>query len=103
MSQRKVKLSDWIVIDGYCATRIIEGTDENLVENRMAFIEKTPSVRLSPFKEDDDFENWEQGDKGSGGAYTDNHEKLGQYGFDTESRAWCDNRLKELGYELHNN
>lgn len=87
-----MKLTDWIIIDGYCATKVLEGTDPNNVENRVAFIEKTPRIKIG--------EEWVQGDKGSGGAYTDNHEELGQYGFDSESRKWCDEELLKLGYEL---
>ncbi len=87
-----MELSDWIVIDGYCATRVLKGTDPNQVNNRVAFIEKTPRVKIGNY--------WVQGDKGSGGAYTDDHEKLGQYGFDVESRNWCDSELKKLGYNF---
>jgi hypothetical protein len=87
-----MKLTDWIIIDGYCATKVLVGTDPNKVENRVAFIEKTPRIKIG--------EEWVQGDKGSGGAYTYNHEELGQYGFDLDSRKWCDEELLKLGYEL---
>ena len=83
-----MKLSNWITVEGFCATRVIEGTDPNDVKNRVAFIEKSPRVRLGDFTEINDFENWEFGPKGS------------DYGEDEESREWCDNKLLELGYEL---
>jgi hypothetical protein len=98
-----MKVSDWIVVDGHCATRIIEGGDVDNVADRVAFIEKTPRFRVGVMGLEDDWKdcnNWEYGPKGDGGSWDENHEKLGQYGFDPDSREWCDNRLKELGYEL---
>jgi hypothetical protein len=83
-----MKVSDWIIIDEYCATRTIEGKDPNLVENRVAFIEKSPRVRIASFSPVDDYKNWEFG-RGSS-----------EYGFDTNSREWCDKRLVELGYSF---
>jgi len=83
-----MKLTDWIIIDGYCAARVLEGTDSSKVENRVAFIEKTPRIRVAPFTEIDDFKNWKCGDKGS------------EYGMDEESREWCDAELLKLGYTL---
>jgi len=83
-----MKLSDWIIIDGYCATKVLEGTDHNNVENRVAFIEKSPRIRVAPFNGDEDWKNWKYGDKGS------------EYGKDIESREWCDNELIKLGYTL---
>ena len=44
-----MELSDWIVIDGYCATRVLKGTDPNEVNNRVAFIEKTPRVKIGNY------------------------------------------------------
>jgi hypothetical protein len=81
-----MKLTDWIIIDEYCATRVIEGKDPNVVENRVAFIESSPRVRIAPFTSVDDYKNWEFGSKGS------------EYGFDKDSREWCDKKLLELGY-----
>mgnify|MGYP003656018820 CR=1 FL=1 len=93
----KVELSDWIVVEDYCALRIIKNSDPEKIENRVAFIEKTPRIRVGEFtNRDEDFKNWEQGDKGSGGS--GDHEALGQYGFDPDSRAWCDEELIKLGY-----
>lgn len=83
-----MKLTDWIVIDGYCATRVLEGTDSSKVENRVAFIEKTPKIRVTPFTEIDDYKNWKCGSKGC------------EYGMDEESRRWCDDELQKLGYIL---
>jgi hypothetical protein len=96
-----IKLSPWIVVDDYCATRVVEGTDSNIVATRVAFIEKTPRVRNAPFTNfDEEQGKWPQGPKGSGGPWDSDHEALGQYGFDQESRDWCDEELKKLGYIL---
>lgn len=83
-----MKLSDWIIIDEDCATKVIFGTDPSKVENRVAFIERSPRVRVKAFTEVDDFENWEFGNKGD------------DYGMDEESRKWCDEKLIKLGYKL---
>lgn len=87
-------LSKWIVVDDFCATRVLEGTDPSDEKNRIAFIEKTPRVQVYP-------EEWLTGPKGTGGAWNEDHQDLGQYGFDQESRDWCDSQLIELGYELN--
>ena len=95
-----MKVSPWIVFEEICAVRIIEGGDVNNVADRVAFIEKTPRVRIMPFVWDDtDWQHWHQGPKGSGGG--DGHlpeNKL--YGFYPPSRKWCDEQLISLGYEL---
>ena len=97
-----IKVSPWTVVDGYCAMRYVVGTNPEDVCNRVAFIEKTPRVRVHPKEEKDDvFFNWDYGPKGSGGSDEyESHEKLGQYGFCQASRDWCDERLLELGYIL---
>jgi hypothetical protein len=123
------RLSDWIVVDEYCATRVIEGTDPDVVANRVAFIEKTPRVcvgdstegfievssapwepwtdvayRLTlsgeTFRPYDDRKGrwWIEGPSGSGGS--GDPEEEGLYGFDAESRAWCDKMLIELGHTV---
>lgn len=94
-----IKLSPWIIVEGYCATRVPVGTDPNLIENRVAFIEKTPRVRIANYEGNflDDWKNWAQGPKGSGGG---DPEKDLTYGFYPPSRQWCDEELKKMGYEL---
>ncbi len=86
-------LSDWIVVDQYFATRIIEGGDVNNIADRVAFIEKTPRIRIRHYgmgaAERDDL-NWASGYKGDDG-------------FDLESRQWCDRMLSALGYIIPNN
>jgi hypothetical protein len=77
-----VALSPWIVVDGYCATRAVAGTDPSIVANRRAFIEKTPRVLIDP--DADNWRNWSQGPKGDDG-------------FDQDSRKWCDEVLLALG------
>lgn len=82
----------------HCCMRIIEGGDPHRVADRVAFIEKTPRVRVAPYTdEDSDFHNWQSGPKGSGGG--DPARDL-TYGYDPQSRAWCDARLREMGYTL---
>lgn len=82
------RLSSWIVVDEYCATRVLEGTDPSKVENRRAFIEKTP--RVLDGGDPNDSKNWRQGPKGC----------APEYGAYKPSRAWCDKELKKMGYIL---
>lgn len=87
-----VKLSDWVCDpDGpYCSMRIVEGTDPGLIANRVAFIEKTPRVRVRPLtNEREDFRNWHPGYKGDGG-------------WDKQSQGWADQQLLALGYDVPN-
>jgi len=97
-----MKTSPWIVIEDYCACRIIEGGDKNNVAHRIAFIEKSPRIRIKeatlPFNLLDDCRNWRCGPKGRGGC--GDCEAQGLYGFDPDSRQWCDEELVKLGYEL---
>lgn len=93
-------LSDWTVVEGHCAMRYFAGTDPEDIANRVAMIEKTPRVRVAPFITDDNAEDgdkWEGGSKGRGGGDPETDQT---YGFDPNSRAWCDTRLRELGYSL---
>lgn len=84
------RLSPWIDIE-HCSTRVYEGTDPAEVANRVAFIEKTPRVRVSTFADAcEDWRGWCEGPKGCG-------EECGQY---QPSRAWCDAQLRLLGYVL---
>ena len=41
-----IRLSPWITVHDFCATRVIEGTDPADIGNRIAFIEKTPRVLM---------------------------------------------------------
>ena len=93
--EKRIKLSEWIIIDGFCATRVLANTDVNNSNNRIAFIEKTPRIRIARGSDAD----WEYGPKGQGGSSgEDPNSRL--YGFYPPSREWCDKRLIELGYEL---
>lgn len=85
-----VRLSPWIVVEEFCATRVLEGTDPNDFQNRRAFIEKTPRVLISG--------EWVQGPKGGGGGDPRRDET---YGFAPRSRAWADQKLRELGAILN--
>jgi len=98
-----IKLSPWTVTDDYCAMRYVEGTDPEKVENRVAFIEKTPRIRTGAYDHSkcwsEDWVNWTQGPKGSGGP--DGHIPENElYGFYPPSREWCDEELVKLGYIL---
>jgi hypothetical protein len=73
------KLSAWINVE-HCSTRVLFGTDPEVVKNRVAFIEKTPRVLING--------EWVSGNKGSG-------QECGRY---QPSRDWCDEQLKALGY-----
>ena len=118
------RLSPWIVIDGYCAAIVLEGDDPGDPLKRLAFIEKTPRVQVPApgIYADDDGRTtnalrgewrgaeywWIYGPRGTGGTCwaADSgdvapHGGAGcnHYGFDPESRAWCERRLRELGYQ----
>lgn len=69
--------------------RFVEGTNPDAIANRVAFIEKTARVRVSPFDPDFDHRNWRCGHKGGD-----------MYGEDPDSRKWCDDELVKLGYVL---
>jgi hypothetical protein len=94
-----IKLSAWMPVDGgHCCTRVIDGSDPELICNRVAFIEKTARVRIAPFTDqNEDWKNWQSGPKGRGGGDPEQDET---YGFDPSSREWCDSMLLALGYEL---
>lgn len=95
-----MKLSDWIVYDGCCAVRIIEGSNIGDVANRVAFIEKTPRVRTAPYSTSRAEQGkWKHGPKGCGGSDGDNPENE-IYGFFPPSREWCDEQLIKMGYEI---
>lgn len=85
-----MKLSAWVMED-HCSMRYVLGTDHEEIENRVAFIEKTPRVRIAAYTEYfHDYKNWKQGPKGCAPEY-------GQY---QPSRDWCDMQLIEMGYIL---
>lgn len=88
-----MKAGPWIFEDNG-AMRVRLGWDgatlPNTVENRVAFIEKTPRIRIRDTMEDyPDWLNWASGFKGSGPT-------------DPESIKWCDDALILFGYELQN-
>jgi hypothetical protein len=68
--------------------RYIEGTDPNVVANRVAFIEKTPRVRVQLCtNEQEDWRNWHCGWKG-------------EDGWDKVAQGWCDSHLQTLCYDV---
>lgn len=90
LAQERETLSDWIPVEGHCATRVVEGTDPDVISNRRAFIEKSARVCLDG--------EWISLHKGRGGS--EDPETHGLYGFDPESRAAADRALVDLGYVL---
>ena len=80
-----ITLTCWISDPDYpeCFMRIVEGSDPLIIQNRVAFIEKTPRIRISSTE-------WKYGNKGCG-------QELGSF---QPSRDWCDNELLRLGYYL---
>jgi hypothetical protein len=85
-------VTEWMDVPGaeHCSMRCIIGSDPEDVAGRVAFIEKTPRVRIAPFAEQNDHRNWHQGPKGSAPEY-------GKY---EPSREWCDQELQRMGYVL---
>lgn len=102
------KVGKWTVDeDGIGSYRALAGKAGNEIANRVAFIEKTPRVRIRSYylgterAWDDagnivretrrwpEFLDWYCVDKGSGPD-------------DPESREWCDRMLIAMGYELEN-
>lgn len=94
-----MKVSEWIRGDN-CSFRIHLGGNPEFIPDRVAFIEKTPRVRIRPAWATDtidnslgnhtgslDYLNWAEGYKGDGPD-------------DENSKAWCDSMLLLLGYKL---
>lgn len=102
------RLSGWIVILGYCAMRVRFGTDPSVVANRVCFIEKTPRVRvpgpgrwLGCEAAGSDAQGWWiYGPKGRGCTGDETPEQEEAYGFYPPSRAWCEEMLRQLGYDV---
>jgi len=92
------ELSDWIVVDGHCATRILKGGDASNVKDRVAFIEKTPRVRVSENRYSVECEDGIGGEMQKRDAWIYGY-KDSDYGESVESREWCDKMLTLLGYE----
>ena len=99
------KVSDWIYTEcGTGAFRIVVGGDPGCIADRVAFVGKTPRVRIR-----NDYQGVLRGTYDDGTEYTKRQwpEFLnwcegykGDDCNDPESRKWCDNMLKALGYEL---
>lgn len=84
-----MELSNWINLD-HTSMRIIKGSDPLILANRIAFIEKSPRVRIKEYTNHDS-----ESDKWEFGYGTSRH------GEDLISRRWCDEKLIELGYTLN--
>lgn len=78
-------LMQWHIIDECCACLVFENGDPAVVEDRVAFIEKTPRVLVNG--------EWIQGPKGEGGSF--HEEGYSIYGFSKDSRKWCEDRIME--------
>lgn len=84
-----MRLSPWISVD-HCATRVIEGSDPELLQNRIAFIEKSGRVRTAPFEAfDGDCDKWRYVCHGSS-----------ECGSDMDTRREVDAELLRMGHEL---
>lgn len=95
------QLSDWIIVDDYCATRIKIGGDPNKVEDRVAFIDKAPRVRISNYCVEEKHEDgWVSCkiQKNDAWLYAKNRGSS-EYGHDKENREWCDQMLMLLGWK----
>jgi hypothetical protein len=83
-------VTPWID-DGHAAFRSLAGKDPNEIEHRVAFIEKTPRVRVAGYtSRDDDCHNWHEGTCG----------RAPEYGKYQPSRNWCDRQLHAMGFTL---
>lgn len=86
-----MNVTDWIEVkydhEVAFSYRARAGTTGEFISDRVAFVEKTPRVRIRPYTFADDYLNWCEGIKGSGPT-------------DIASRQWCDKMLQLLGYEL---
>lgn len=85
MEKRYVDLT-WHVIDDYCACLVFKDGDPLNVEDRAAFIEKTPRIFNG--------EKWLFGPKGAGGNIEFDGKTV--YGFYQPSRDWCEKEIKKL-------
>lgn len=87
------KLTEWID-EEHCSYRALPDTDHTDVANRVAFIEKTPRIRIARYDPEVgdifDGEKWLSGPKGCSPEY-------GKY---QSSRDWCDAALRGLGYDV---
>lgn len=96
-----MRLSPWMPDPeaDHCCMRILEGGDPRRISDRVAFIEKTPRVRVAAWSGDEqtDPAGWQSGPKGSGGG---DPQLDRTYGYDPRSRAWCDQELIRLGYVI---
>jgi len=84
------KVSSWMREPGpdpYCWMRIIVGGNPKSLEDRVAFCEKSPRIRVAPFTtHSEESDKWKFGPKG---GYDD-----------AENLEWCDIELKKLGYVI---
>lgn len=89
-SVQGLAITDWMDVPDaeYCSMRCLVGANPEEIASRVAFIEKTPRVRIAPYTDKDDQKNWYQGPKGSSPEY-------GKY---EPSREWCDQELERIGY-----
>lgn len=85
-----MKVGPWQLADNSeCVMRIREGGDPNNIADRVAFIEKTPRIRIRPYNPQwADHLNWAEAPF------------KGPYGGDIHSREWCDMALVLFGYEF---
>ena len=99
---RGTRVSGWTQDPGaaHCCFVYVEGGNPDNVVDRVAFIEKSPRVRVKSALPDgvDPPGAWRYGHKGSGGS--GDAQAQGIYGFDARSRQWCERQLKRMGYVM---
>jgi len=98
------KLSPWIITDTH-SMRVLLDSDPDVIANRVAFIEKTPRIRIRSDRLGRQHMHYEDGEE-----YIHRHwpEFLdwaeapfkGSGPDDQKSMLWCDGMLKAFGYEL---
>lgn len=82
------KVGPWVEVEN-AAYRAVKGFDANRVENRVAFIEKWPRVRILPAFGDLFYDRLNWYSNGSRGGYKSQ-----------SGRDWCDQQLLRMGYIL---
>lgn len=92
-------------MDGYYWVRTIEGADPERVETRVALIEKTPRVRIREAYHREDVGYYEDGGKYVEYRWAEWLDWAQGLEGETkeESKKWCDDVLRLLGYEFPEN
>lgn len=94
-----VTLSDWTLVEETCWTRYRLPGSPTCIEDRVAFIEKTPRVRVSSSQYSVEVSKSGMARGIDADAWISAPHLKGPQGEDVEERqAWCDELLKLLGW-----